>query len=170
MTELLVNKILTTLTTRDVFGNEYQANSEDITQTIRVYAFIVRDDKLLLTKQWDGYSLPGGGVEIGEHFEQALERELKEETGLNVTAGKIFYNTDRLFQRNADSKPVQAFMFFYDVTNISGEISNQDITESEKTYTTGKAEWVPLEKIDTITFRHSVALDEILTHWRSSAW
>lgn len=155
---------MTTVTTRDVFGNEYQANLEDLTQTIRVYAVIVKEDKLLLTKQWDGYSLPGGGVEKAEGLEQALERELKEETGLDITAGKIFYNTHRLFQRDATSKPVQAIMFFYDVVSISGEISNQDITESEKTYTTGKAKWIALNQLNSITFRHSVDLKEILDH------
>lgn len=103
---------MTKVTARDVYGNTYEATLADITQTIRVYAVIIRDDKLLLTKQWDGYSLPGGGVEIAESLEHALERELKEETGLTITAGKIFYNTDRLFQRDATSKPVQAIMFF----------------------------------------------------------
>lgn len=55
-------------------------------------------------------------------------------------------------------------MFFYDVASVEGEISNQDITESEKTYTTGKAEWIALADLDTITFRHSVDLHEILEH------
>lgn len=152
------------VTTKDVYGNEYQANIEDLTQTIRVYAVIIRDDKLLLTKQWDGYSLPGGGVEKAEGLEQALERELKEETGLDVTAGKTFYNTFRLFQRDHNSPPVQAFMFFFDAVSVSGDISNQDITESEKTYTTGKAEWIGLDLLTSITFRHSVDLQEILDH------
>jgi ADP-ribose pyrophosphatase YjhB (NUDIX family) len=154
----------TRVTAHDVYGNEYSANLDDMTQTIRVYAVIIRDSKILLTKQWDGYSLPGGGVELAEHLEDALVRELKEETGLDVKAGKIFYNTDRLFQRNATSKPVQAIMFFYDVASVSGKISNQSITESEKTYTTGLAEWIDLDKLDSITFRHSVDLHEILNH------
>ena len=86
-----------TLTIRDVYGKKYQASLADLTQTIRVYALIIRDEKFLLTKQWDGYSLPGGGVEKAESLEQALERELKEETGLDIKAGKLFYNTYRLF-------------------------------------------------------------------------
>ncbi len=52
-------------------------------------------DKILMLKRsihsrsnpglWE---LPGGKVEIGEDFDQALIREIKEETGLNITLKK----------------------------------------------------------------------------------
>ena len=148
----------------DAYGNTYEVALSEVTQTIRTYGVIIRDEKLLLTKQWDGYSLPGGGVETGESLEQALEREIQEETGLTIKAGQTFYNTFRLFKRNAESDAVQAFMFFYEALSVSGTISNQSITESEKTYTTGKAEWIALSELPSITFRHSVDLNEILNH------
>lgn len=40
-----------------------------------------QDILLLYTARYDDYSLPGGGVEPGESLEQALVRELTEETG-----------------------------------------------------------------------------------------
>ncbi len=43
--------------------------------------------KLLLTKshKWrDRYVIPGGHIELGESMEQALRREIKEETGLDI--------------------------------------------------------------------------------------
>jgi len=154
-----------TVICRDVFGNEYERNVEDLVQTIRVYAFVVVDEKLLVTKQWDGYSLPGGGVEKGEDLEEALVREVKEETGLDIVPGKPFYNTSRLFQRDKDSEAKQAFMFYFDAASITGEITNDAITESEQKYTQGIAEWIPLADIDESQFRHSVTFREILQQY-----
>lgn len=44
---------------------------------------IIRDDKILLlyTQRYDDFSFPGGGIDEGEDPQQALVRELSEETG-----------------------------------------------------------------------------------------
>lgn len=51
-----------------------------------VRAIIQQDDKLAMVynQKYDYYAFPGGGVEDGENFHQALIREVKEETGLKV--------------------------------------------------------------------------------------
>ena len=147
---------------KDVFGNEYKHNIEDLKQTIRAYVVIIENNKILLTKQWNGYSLVGGGVEKGESLEDTIVRETKEETGLDIVPNKMFYNTFRFFQRKPDTQPVQAFQFYFSHKKIIGTINNKAITESEKDYTNGLAEWVDLKDIDKINFRHSVDLKEIL--------
>ncbi|KAF7774371.1 hypothetical protein PCIT_a0806 [Pseudoalteromonas citrea] len=58
------------------------AGSQFTRQTTR--AIVLEGDKVLLlyTARYDDYTLPGGGVDEGESLEQALLRELQEETGV----------------------------------------------------------------------------------------
>jgi ADP-ribose pyrophosphatase YjhB (NUDIX family) len=59
----------------------------------RATAIIIRNGKLLLIHRQkpgrDYYSLPGGGVELEESFEETCIREVKEETGLDVLALRL---------------------------------------------------------------------------------
>jgi ADP-ribose pyrophosphatase YjhB (NUDIX family) len=64
----------------------------DIPSVPSAAAIIVRGNKILLVKlsYKDGYALPGGAVMRGENLEQAVKREVKEETGFNVVALEYF--------------------------------------------------------------------------------
>jgi 8-oxo-dGTP pyrophosphatase MutT (NUDIX family) len=62
----------------------------------RAAAIIIRDGALLLIHRRkpgrDYYILPGGGVELDESFENAVVREVKEETGLDVLGIQRLYS------------------------------------------------------------------------------
>jgi 8-oxo-dGTP diphosphatase len=68
---------------------------------VGVGAVVLERDRVLLVKrakaplkgQW---SLPGGSVEVGETLEQAIAREVLEETGLIVEVGPIVEVLDRI--------------------------------------------------------------------------
>ena len=55
---------------------------------LTVLCLIEDGDRILLQnrvkKDWQGYTLPGGHVDPGESFVDAVIREMKEETGLTV--------------------------------------------------------------------------------------
>ena len=60
---------------------------------LTVLCLITDGDRLLLQnrtkKDWTGYTLPGGHVESGESFVDAVKREIREETGLEIKNPKL---------------------------------------------------------------------------------
>ncbi len=87
---------------------------------IRVTGILLEDEKILLVKQKISadreWSLPGGRVEAGETIEEALVRELLEETGLSVKINKLLYVCDKL-----DCKPPMVHIIFL-LDKINGDI------------------------------------------------
>jgi mutator protein MutT len=68
---------------------------------VGVGAVIVEDGKVLIVKRAHEprkgeWSLPGGCVELGETLVDALKREVKEETGLEVDVGPMIELFDRV--------------------------------------------------------------------------
>ncbi len=69
-----------------------------------VGALVVRDDGKVLvvkSKKWrDKYSVPGGHIELGERAEDAIVREVKEETGLDVKVSKLLLVQQAIFPKD----------------------------------------------------------------------
>ncbi len=93
---------------------------------VGVAAVVFRGDTVLLVRRGqeparDSWSLPGGLVELGETMEEALHRELLEETGLSVTILGITAVLDRVYHDPAGGIPYHYVLVDFLCEGESGE-------------------------------------------------
>jgi 8-oxo-dGTP diphosphatase len=89
-------------------------------QRVAAYAVIVRDDRVLLSRlapylaPTERWTLPGGGIEFGEHPRDAVVREVHEETGLHAQVGEHAWIDSALITGAADGAERHAVRIVYD--------------------------------------------------------
>jgi len=78
------------------------------------------EGKVLLIKshKWgDRYVIPGGHIELGEKIEDALRREIKEETGLDICDIEFFFLHEFIFDKTFHKK--RHFLFLDHICNTT---------------------------------------------------
>ncbi len=98
-----------------LFGAKKWLPSERFIFRPSAYAIIHHDDQVLLLnmRSTGKLFLPGGGCEIDERLEEALHREVREETGLEIEIERfVGFKEDFLYYDPHDFA-FHALMFFY---------------------------------------------------------
>ena len=108
--------------------------SENVELT--VLCLLTRGEEILLQdrvkEDWRGYTLPGGHVEAGESVVDAVVREMKEETGLDVLRPRLC----GIKQFPADAGRYLVFLFKSDA--FTGQLCSSG---------EGKMEWIPRDRL-----------------------
>lgn len=117
-------------------------------------AFIIHDGRVLAVQRSAGdmaypnkWDFPGGHVEAGESPEEALRREVWEETGLNIAAGESFAEVEVPHPPKAPRArlTISGHLAVSADGNIKTTFANQ--VESDHIQ---KIQWVPFEQLQDL--------------------
>ena len=140
---------------KQLITNKYNLTDSDMTEVVkRVKVLLVNSNNdVLLGYSYNNYQFPGGHVEENETLVQAVNREVLEETGieLNITniepfACAIGYYKDW----PAEGKNRKIEIYYYEVkTDEKPNLENTEYTENEKN---GNFElrYIPLSDVENV--------------------
>jgi 8-oxo-dGTP diphosphatase len=104
---------------------------------LAVSAAIIRDGKVLIVRRAQPpakgvYTLPGGGVEVGESLTEAVVREVREETGLTVEPVALAGYREAIV-RDREGRTERHFVILpFAARWIAGEpVLNEELSESK---------------------------------------
>ncbi|WP_413317571.1 NUDIX domain-containing protein [Agrococcus sp. 1P02AA] len=125
---------------------------------VAAYALITRGegvDREILLPHWrehgmSGWTLPGGGVEPGEHPADGAVREVKEETGYDVRLTSLLGVDSAVLPETGRGEALQALRILYRAEILGGELT------VEVDGTTDDVAWHPLDRVPRLRHVHSV--------------
>ena len=128
---------------------------------LAVLCLIKDGDRVLLQnrvkKDWQGYTLPGGHVEPGESFVDAVVREMQEETGLTIEKPKLV---------GIKQFPIDGgryIVLLFEATQFTGEVVSSE--EGEMTWI-DRAELANISAVDDLQELLKVFDDPELTEFQ----
>lgn len=109
-----------------------------------VAAIILEEGKLLLIRRGaepnkDKWSIPGGSVQWGEPLKEAIKREVREETGLDVEVGKIAGVFDLIVRDEAGNVAYHYVIIDFFAKPVGGKLIPGDDAVQVR--------WVPIEQV-----------------------
>ncbi len=137
---------------------------EHYTFKFRVSGVIIKDGKVLLVEMDNAgfFCLPGGHVELGETTEEAMIREMKEETTKDTYIKKYLGNIENFFI-NKHNVSIHEIAFYYLMDFKDEDINDLSRTENDEgTLVNLNFKWFDLNELDSVNIK-PVFLKEILT-------
>lgn len=115
---------------------------------ISAYGLLLEANEILLCRLSKGtagagmWTLPGGGIDFGEHPEAAMVREVEEETGLSVTSTGIAGLSS--FRQDTPDRAFHGVRVIYHAVVVGGELRNEIVGSTDM------CQWHPLDSLDQI--------------------
>lgn len=147
-----------TVSCRDIDNNRYDIPITDITWRPSAYGITIHNHHVLLCRHFSGkFDLPGGGVDIGEDFTDAVARETMEETCVQVRVlDSLGMETSLFYAAHGDKKSYHSILVYYRCEYVAGEPSIANLDGEIERGMIEKAMWVSLESLDDLAVASTV--------------
>ena len=108
----------------------FQAEDGYATPKIDVRGVVIQDEKVLLVRERSdgGWTLPGGWSDVGDSPSEAVEREIREESGYEAKAVKLLALYDRS-KHGHPPIPYHAYRAFFRCEIVGGSPAVSDETD-----------------------------------------
>ena len=110
---------------------------------VRATALILKNRKLLVTKDKGKYYTIGGAIQVNESTEDAVVREVREELGVKAETRQLAFVVENRFEQNGISYHNVEFHYLVDLL----EDAPLTMQEGEKSQ---PCEWLDLDKLKGI--------------------
>jgi 8-oxo-dGTP diphosphatase len=127
-------------------GGTKRVPKEKLTFRPSAYGIIINDGRILLVKNRSTgtYSFPGGGIEIGERIANAIQREVREETGIEISVEKNLGLSEQFFYYDPLDVAFHSFMFFYRCTPKMFDLIADELVDDLESE---KPRWIKIEQL-----------------------
>ena len=114
--------------------NRISVKNKEGTFFYRVAALIIDNNKLLVAKNVDHpvYYTIGGGININETSEEAIIREVMEETGLKLSINKLTYVQERFLKINNEKFHEVVLFYLMDIKEKINILDNTFTDQGNK--------------------------------------
>lgn len=144
---------------------KFENGNEASLRHVVIHCLVIKDNKILLVKRAGGilesgkWGFPGGFLDQGETIMECAVRELKEETGYDGVAKKVFRINSIAVRKNDQGRNNVAAEVLIDIGEKTGQ---PDWEQSE-------VKWFDIEKVDgeSLAFDHGRTIELLKDYFKN---
>lgn len=135
------------------------------TPKVDVRGAVFRDQRILLVQEATdgGWTLPGGWADVNQSAREAVEREIREESGFEARAVKLAGIHDYRRQGNPNPQPNSIYKIFFICELMGGE--------ARASFETSAVDFFAADKLPPLSLgrTNQAQIASMFAHWRNPA-